>query len=206
MFSIAVGPVMGGALSHRWGFRSIFDTLAVLSGLVLIQIIVLLPETLRCMAGNGSVRVSGIKYKPLWNVMSKKLSDLTDPEEVAKPEIKLGDFLEPFHMLGEMDTLLNLLFGGVVYSMWSMMTGTTTMLLAERFDLNELHIGFAYLPNGESGNNSRTISQVNADAVIVTGIGTCVGSALAGWLMDRDYKSTEAIYKDTHGMSEDCNI
>lgn len=24
--------------------------------------------------------------------------------------------------------------------------------------------------------------------------------------MDRDYKSAEAIYKDTHGLSEDCNI
>lgn len=206
MFSIAIGPVMGGALSHRWGFRSIFDTLAVLAGLVLVQIILLLPETLRGVAGNGSVRVSGIKYKPLWNVMSKKQSDLADPKEVVKPEIKPRDFWEPLNMLGEMDTLLNLLFGGVVYSMWSMMTGTTTMLLAERFDLNELHIGFAYVPNGEFDSNSRTAGQFNADAEILTGIGTCVGSALAGWLMDRDYKSTEAIYKDTHGMSDSYNI
>lgn len=149
MFSIAVGPVMGGALSHRWGFRSIFDTLAVLAGLVLIQIIILLPETLRSVAGNGSVRVKGIKYKPLWNVMSQKQSDLADPDEVARPKIKLRDFWEPLTMLGEMDTLLNLLFGAVVYSMWSMMTGTTTMLFAEIFDLTELHIGFAYLPNGK---------------------------------------------------------
>lgn len=148
MFSIAVGPVMGGALSHRWGFRSIFDTLAVLAGLVLIQIAIFLPETLRSVAGNGSVRVKGIKYKPLWNVTAQKQSDLAEPAEVVRPEIKLRDFWEPLRMLGEMDTLLNLLFGGVVYSMWSMMTGTTTMLFAEWFDLTELHIGFAYLPNG----------------------------------------------------------
>lgn len=149
MFSIAVGPVMGGALSHKWGFRSIFFTLAVLAGLVIVQIITLLPETLRSVAGNGSVRLKGIKYKPLWNVMSQKQSDLADPKEVIRPDIKLWDFWEPLRMLGEMDTVLNLLFGGVVYSMWSMMTGTTTMLFAETFDLNELHIGFAYLPNGK---------------------------------------------------------
>lgn len=152
MFSIAVGPVIGGALSHRWGFRSIFFTLTGLASLVLVQITLMLPETLRSVAGNGSVRVKGIKYKPLWNVMSHKQSDLADPEEVVKPEIKLRDFWEPLHMLGEMDTLLNLLFGGVVYSMWSMMTGTTTMLFAERFDLNELHIGLAFLPNGKFDN------------------------------------------------------
>lgn len=149
MFSIAVGPVIGGALSQRWGFRSIFATLAVLAGLVLVQIIILLPETLRSVAGNGSVRVKGIKYKPLWNVMSRKQSDLVEPSEVVQQELKLRDFWEPLRMLGEMDTLLNLLFGAVVYSMWSMMTGTTTMLLAERFDLTELHIGLAYLPNGK---------------------------------------------------------
>ncbi|KAK7698727.1 hypothetical protein SLS64_012207 [Diaporthe eres] len=182
--SIGNGVIQDIALpAERGGFMSIYQ--ALLAGLVLIQIILLLPETLRSVAGNGSVRVSGIKYKPLWNVMSKKQSDLKDPKEVVKPEIKPRDFWEPLHMLGEMDTLLNLLFGGVVYSMWSMMTGTTTMLFVERFGLNELHIGFAYLPNG---------------------IGTCVGSALAGWLMDRDYKSTEAIYKETHGMSEGYNI
>lgn len=150
MFSIAVGPVMGGALSHRWGFRSIFATLAVLAGLVLIQMVIFLPETLRSVAGNGSVRVKGIKFKPLWDMTSRKDSDLVDPDVVVKRSIKLRDFIEPLRMLGEMDTLLNLLFGGVVYSLWSMMTCTTTMLLADRFGLTELQIGFAYLPNGKS--------------------------------------------------------
>ncbi|KAG6359713.1 hypothetical protein INS49_010765 [Diaporthe citri] len=182
--SIGNGVIQDIALPvERGGFMSIYQ--ALLAGLILVQIIILLPETLRLVAGNGSVRVKGIKYKPLWDVMSQKRPDFADHEEVSKPEVKLRDFWEPLHMLGEMDTLLTLVFGGVVYSMWSMMTGTTTMLLAEKFGLNELHIGFAYLPNG---------------------IGTCAGSALAGWLMDKDYKSTEAIYKDTHRISEDCSI
>lgn len=154
MFSMSVGPVIGGALSQRWGFRSIFMTLAILAGLVIIQIIVLLPETLRSVAGNGSVRVKGIRYKPLWNVMSSKQYDLPGPEQVDKQRIELQDFWEPLRMLGEMDTLLNLLFGAVVYSTWCMMTGTTTMLLEEKFDLAELHIGLAYLPNGEFRNIS----------------------------------------------------
>lgn len=149
MFSIAVGPVMGGALSHRWGFRSIFATLAVLAGLVLIQMVVCLPETLRSVAGNGSVRVKGIEYKPLWDMTSRKDSDLVDPDVVAKRSITWRDFIEPLRMLSEMDTLLNLLFGAAVYSLWSMMTCTTTMLFADRFGLTELQIGVAYLPNGK---------------------------------------------------------
>jgi MFS family permease len=29
---------------------------------------------------------------------------------------------------------------------------------------------------------------------------------VAGWLMDRDYRSAEATYKEAHGMSDECKI
>lgn len=152
MSSMTVGPVIGGALTQRFGFRSIFITLAILAGLVLITIIILLPETLRTVAGNGSVRLKGIIYKPLWDLKAGKQSDASTSDQLVKPKLKLRDFLEPLRMLGDMDTLLNLFLGAVVYSMWSMMTGTTTMLLTDKYDLSELEIGLAYLANGELHN------------------------------------------------------
>ena len=121
---------MGSALSQRWGFRSIFATLAALAGLFLVQTIMFLPETLQSVAENGSVRLHGIKY----NVMSRKQSDLVERSEMVIQKLKLWDFWEPLSTLGEMDALLDLLFGAVVYAMWSMITGTTTMLFTERFD------------------------------------------------------------------------
>lgn len=152
MSSLTVGPVIGGALDQRFGFRSTFMTLAILSGLVFIIIIVLLPETLRSVAGNGSVRLKGLRYRPLWGVMAGKQTAPTSSDQVMTPKIRLRDFLGPLRMLGDKDTLLNLFLGAVVYSVWSMMTGTMTMLLEEKFDLSELEIGLAYLPNGEFSN------------------------------------------------------
>ncbi|POS71359.1 major facilitator superfamily transporter [Diaporthe helianthi] len=187
MSSMTVAPVVGGALAQRFGFRSLFITLTIFSGLVLIGIIVLLPETLRSVTGNGSVRVKGIRYKPLWNILAActQQSGSARPEQVVKQKIELRDFLEPIHMLGDKDTILSLSLGAVVYSMWCMMTGTTTMLLAEKFGLSELEIGSAYVANGLS---------------------TCLGSAAAGRVMDRDYRSAEARYKEVHGMSDESKI
>jgi Ca2+/Na+ antiporter len=45
---------------------------------------------------------------------------------------------------------LNLIFGGVVYAIWSMVTSSTTGLFKSRFGLSELVLGLAFLPNGTS--------------------------------------------------------
>ncbi|KAG8163820.1 hypothetical protein KVR01_005738 [Diaporthe batatas] len=185
MFGMAVGPVMGGALAQRFGFRSIFIALAIFNGLILVMIIVVLPETLRSVVGNGSARVKGFRYKPLWDFRAGGQSDTASPYHMTKQKIKLRDFLEPLCMLRDKNTLFCLVLGGVACSMWSMMNGTTTMILEERFSLSELDIGLAYLANGS---------------------GTCLGSVIPGWLMNRDFRSTEARYRQAHGMPDESNI
>ncbi|KAM0452572.1 hypothetical protein ACHAPV_009468 [Trichoderma viride] len=173
-FSIAIGPVLGGVLANTFGFRSIFIFLTILSSLVIIMLILFLPETLRTIAGNGSLRLTGI-YKPLVARFTVEPLYMQDPDKtVQRKKVTLITFIEPLRLLAEKDIVLNLLFGGVVYAIWSMVTSSTTNLFKSRFGLNELFLGLAYLPNG---------------------CGTIAGSAMIGKLMTRDYKAAEGTYK-----------
>lgn len=137
-------------MANTFGFRSIFIFLAILSSLVIIMVIMFLPETLRTIAGNGSLRLSGI-YKPLVARFTAEPPYMQDPDEtVQRKKVTLITFIEPLRLLAEKDIVLNLLFGGVVYAIWSMVTSSTTNLFKSRFGLNELLLGLAYLPNGKS--------------------------------------------------------
>lgn len=118
--------------------------------MVIIMIIVVLPETLRSIAGNGSLRLTGI-YQPLIAKITKEPPYMQDPEDtIQRKKVTLITFIEPLKLLAEKDILLNLLFGGVVYAIWSMVTSSTTGLFKSLFGLNETLLGLAFLPNGMS--------------------------------------------------------
>ncbi|KAL2875673.1 hypothetical protein SGCOL_009136 [Colletotrichum sp. CLE4] len=180
-FSTAIGPVLGGALANSLGFRSVFVFLLIASSLILITIMVFLPETLRTIAGNGSLRLNGIIYKPLYRYVTKEPRYMEDPDGPLNRKITIWTFLRPFRLFKEKDLVINLVWGGVIYAIWNMVTTSTTPLFKERFGLNEL-LGVAFLPNG---------------------IGTIVGSVFAGKLLTRDYKAVEAKYKETHNIPYD---
>ncbi|KAF3799337.1 Itaconate transport protein [Colletotrichum gloeosporioides] len=174
-FSIAVGPVLGGLLSNYFGFRSIFVFLLIISTITLAVIITFLPETMRSIAGNGSIRLDGM-YRPLARYVRG------DPEYVEQSSVKSSPrkkvtfmtFVEPLRLLIQKDILINLVFGGIIYAIWSMVTSSTTGLFKESFGLNELQIGLCNLPNG---------------------LGTIVGSTIVGKLMNKDFAAAEVAYK-----------
>ncbi|KAF5121895.1 Itaconate transport protein [Metarhizium anisopliae] len=172
-FSIAVGPVIGGLLANFLGFRSVFVFLLVTSSLVLATIAVFLPETLRTIAGNGSLRLSGI-HQPLIRRFVKEKHALEEPDYMGpRPKVTLATFLRPLALLGQKDILVSLVFGGTVYTVWSMVVASTTGLFKDLFQLNDLLLGLVFLPNG---------------------LGTIVGSAIAGKLMTREFVRSERIY------------
>lgn len=121
--------------------------LLVLSSLTVVIIFAFLPETMRSIAGDGSLRLGGI-YKPL-------VYSIRAPRQAQKPggpayskRVTLLTFVEPLRLLGERDILFNLVFGGVVYSIWSMVTSSTPGLFNTSFALSERLLGLAFLPNG----------------------------------------------------------
>lgn len=125
-FSMAIGPVLGGILAGTLGFRYIFWLLTLLGGIVLTCLFVLLPETLRTLAGNGSTPLRGWKYDPL-------LSILAPWEKATTLEIESGDkpqkerltaklFFQPMLFLLERDVACTLFFGAVIYTVFSMVS------------------------------------------------------------------------------------
>jgi MFS family permease len=148
-FSIAAGPVLGGVLANFLGFRSIFIFLLVLSSITVLAITVFLPETLRSIAGDGSLRLTGI-HQPLIRRFRKRPDNLEDRDEsYVRPPVALRTFFEPLLLLKRKEILLNLIFGGVIYAIWSMVTSSTTTLFKQLFHLDELKLGFAFVPNGK---------------------------------------------------------
>ncbi|KAF9869855.1 major facilitator superfamily transporter [Colletotrichum karsti] len=183
-FSTAIGPVLGGALANSLGFRSVFVFLLIASSLILIAIVVFLPETMRSIAGDGSLRLDGPVYKPLIRYVTSEPHYMQDPDgPLNRKSVTIWTFLRPFRLFREKDLVINLIWGGFIYAIWNMVTTSTTPVFKARFPfLNELLLGVAFLPNG---------------------FGTIVGSVLAGKLLTRDYKIIAAEYKATHNIRED---
>lgn len=56
----AIGPIVGGLVAHRWDWHAVFFFLSALGGGYLVFMVLMLPESLRALVGDGSLRPYGI--------------------------------------------------------------------------------------------------------------------------------------------------
>lgn len=181
MLGQSVGPVFGGIITQYLGFRAIFWFLFGLGSLALLLIVALLPETLRSLAGNGSIILKSV-HRPLFYVPPTEQSDQELP---PKKSITVSSVFAPLKFLLEKDVFVTLFFGAIIYTVWSMVTSSTTALFSDHFDLTNLELGLIFLPNGA---------------------GCVSGSYLTGYLMDYDYKVIESRYRKQHNIPADVTI
>ncbi|CZR64513.1 related to synaptic vesicle transporter SVOP and related transporters (major facilitator superfamily) [Phialocephala subalpina] len=184
MMGQSIGPVFGGIITQFLGFRSIFWFLFGLGFIALLLILLLLPETLRSIAGNGTLRLAGI-HRPLIYTFSPPSDALIDHDPTPKRKLALSGIVAPLKFLFEKDVFITLFFGSIVYTVWSMVTSSTTSLFQSRFHLSDLQIGLAFLPNGA---------------------GCVAGSYLTGYLMDHDYRVIESQYRTSKNIPEDTKL
>jgi len=129
-------------------YRSIFDFLLISSTLVLAFIILFLPETHRAIAGNGAIRLRGV-YRPILQNFRKEPDYLIEQNPNFKPpKVSFFTAIEPLRIIFEKDVFATLLFGSIVFTVWSMVTSSTTPLFVEHYHLSQLLTGCAFLPNG----------------------------------------------------------
>ncbi|CAP59687.1 uncharacterized protein PODANS_1_630 [Podospora anserina S mat+] len=185
MLGQSIGPVIGGIITEFFGFHAIFWFLVVLGFISLVVIVLFLPETLRHIAGNGTIPLRGIHRPVVTRHISKhwKRPDAVSSEEgnitTLTPKFTLGSILSPLRFLFEKDVFVTLLFGAFVYTIWSVVTSSTTALFQPRYRLSNLKVGLIFLPNGAA----------------------CVsGSYFAGKILDRDYRHVESAYRVSNGI------
>ncbi|KAJ5183112.1 hypothetical protein N7492_000728 [Penicillium capsulatum] len=185
MLGQGVGPVFGGILSQYLGFRSIFWFLVILSGLSLFSILVFLPETLRPIAGNGTVPLHGLHKPWIYYITGHKDAQTDAVPCGKKKQVTLKTVFEPLTFLGEKDVFITLFFGAIVYTVWSMVTSSTSALFESTYGLNTLEVGLTFLGNG---------------------FGCMSGSYTIGYLMDFNHKRTEREYCMRNNLPLDTRI
>ncbi|OGM51061.1 hypothetical protein ABOM_000292 [Aspergillus bombycis] len=166
MLGQGVGPVFGGVLAQYLGFRSIFWFLTICATVSLLTILVLLPETLRSIAGNGTVPLHGLQKPWLYYIIGQPGVEEGAEPRLKKSRVTLRTGFAPLNFLAEIDVFITLFFG-------SMVTSSTSDLFEQTYNLSTLQVGLTFLGNG---------------------LGCMSGSYTIGYLMDYNHHLTEREY------------
>ncbi|KAL7796087.1 major facilitator superfamily domain-containing protein [Trichoderma ceciliae] len=172
---VAVGPVIGGAIAGSLGWRAIFWFLTAYGGGFLLLLIVLLPETLRSIVGNGSRAPSSLIGKYPLNIYQKlsKIEWNCEISTAAPGEKNRIDVLGPFRILISKHATPIIVFLSIYYAVWQMSITAMSTLFEQNYNLKETQIGLTFIANG---------------------VGSMVGTLITGKLLDKDYKSVKATY------------
>lgn len=177
MLAPCIGPAIGGALSENLGWRSIFWFLVLFSAGCFAMILMFLPETMRAMVGNGSIRPPSFIHLPLLPVVGRSYKDkdaktMTSAQAERKTEAdapggKSRKSTNPFRLLLYPDIALTLAYTGIIYAVNYTIMSTISSSFATAYPfLSETLIGICYLS---------------------TGLGMLIGSTVNGKLLDFDY-------------------
>lgn len=164
MLAPCIAPAMGGALSQGLGWRSIFWSIVIMVAVCLVCILLFLPETLRSIAGNGSIPVPRYLHPILPIVGRATARNAFDIDaSPARPKHSVN----PFVLLTYPDVIVLLSFTGIVYAVNYTITATISSAFARIYPhLSETVLGLCYLP---------------------VGAGMIIGSSMTGKLLDWEY-------------------
>ncbi|KAK1490324.1 major facilitator superfamily transporter [Colletotrichum tamarilloi] len=176
---VAVGPVIGGALAGSFGWRSIFWFLAIYCAVFLTLLLLLLPETLRSVVGNGTRTPKGClgKYPLIIYQRTSEISWHANRATSNKALVKHVDITGPLRILFNRCAAPIVFFLAVYYAVWQMSITAMSSLFKSRYGLSETHIGLAFIANG---------------------VGSMIGTLVTGKLLDLDYQRVKAKYDESN--------
>ncbi|KAH8591353.1 major facilitator superfamily domain-containing protein [Bisporella sp. PMI_857] len=181
LLSLLISPVIGGALTQWMGLHCMFWFLFALSAVVFILVIIILPETHRGIAGNGTIKLAKLR-QPLFNILRQSSDTAFDADtNLAPANLSISSFIEPLRYLVNWQLVPSLLIGAVAFGIVATVVTTTAPLFQARYNLSILLSGLAYLPGA---------------------VGCSLGYFLTTYRVRSDYSIIEARYKRTHGIAE----
>ncbi|KAI1137638.1 MFS general substrate transporter [Hypoxylon sp. FL0543] len=173
---VAVGPVIGGALAGSLGWRAIFWFLTIYSGVFLVLLTILLPETLRSIVANGSLTPSNPigKYPLRFYQKTTKMSWNPEAGPREPPPRRRVDITGPFRILISKFAAPIIIFLAIYYAVWQMSITAMSTLFEDRYGLTEVQIGLTFIANGA---------------------GSMIGTLITGRILDLDYRRVKANYE-----------
>ncbi|KAH7169908.1 multidrug resistance protein [Dactylonectria macrodidyma] len=143
----SIGPILGGGLSYTAGWPWIFWFLSIASGACLIMMVFLLPETSRNIVGNGSVRPPGHLRLPV----PRLFRHWTENTVADDRKRKIPNPLRSLKILTRVDNLGLALSCGFLYTVYTCINATLSVLLIDMYSLEQWQVGLIYLPFGLGG-------------------------------------------------------
>ncbi|PTD04788.1 MFS antiporter QDR2 [Fusarium culmorum] len=173
---VAVGPIIGGALAGSLGWRSIFWFLVIYNGIFLLCLILLLPETLRSIVGNGSQTPKQVIAKyPLRFYQKTTRTKWNQNKDTTPPVVKKNiDITGPFRILISKQAAPIIVFLAVYYAVWQMSITAMSSLFEDKYGLSETKIGLTFIANG---------------------VGSMIGTLVTGKILNMDYRRVKARYE-----------
>jgi len=146
MLAPAFGPTIGGLLDDSLGWRSIFWFLTIVSGVYLSVYILFMPETLRKIVGDGSIRPQS------WWVLSpyqywrlKKTSDANSTVATQKSKLVFPNPMKSIRVLREKDALCIILELTMGSAGIMALLASLPPLLEEVYGFDSLQVGLCYM-------------------------------------------------------------
>lgn len=176
---VAVGPVIGGVLAGKLGWRSIFWFLTIYGGVFLVVVVVMLPETLRSVVGNGSLLPAGVVGRYPLNVYQRfTKAQWRCDSDGTRPPRKHVDVTGPLRILTCKQAAPIIVFIGIYYAVWQMSITVMSTLFETTYGLGETQIGLTFIANGA---------------------GSIIGTLITGRILDFDYRRVKAMYLEKGG-------
>lgn len=148
----SIGPVISGLLLQRWGWRSIFWFLSVISPCCLLAIIIFLPETSRRIVGDGTIQATGLN-RALTPILEPpgSLRPMKTDSRSATPRSRfynLPNPVAPLLLLWNPSAAIVIGAVAVYYTIYSCLQASLGSLFVELYEASHLLSGLAYLPFG----------------------------------------------------------
>ncbi|KZV86099.1 MFS general substrate transporter [Exidia glandulosa HHB12029] len=168
MLGPSIGPILGGVLADKFSWRGIFWFMAAFAAAVEIALILLLPETLRKIVGNGSIPPP-IHLRPLFPFLRRDKPD-AEPLKATPGDTSTLSALKHLNprFLKEPDVVAILSSNACTFALFQAVSATISPLLFESYPfLTQTTVGLCFLP---------------------VGIGATIGSMVVGRIMDAEFR------------------